>query len=104
MERIQVNEGLSRQELIEILKESKLLSGEELERLESTDPNSDSQALAKALVSEGLLTSFQMEAVLNRRHEKLKIGNYDVIDKLGTGGTGTVYKARHRRMKRVVSL
>src|SRR5262249_39835986 len=31
-------------------------------------------------------------------------GNYEVLDRLGAGGMGTVFKARHRRMKRVVAL
>ncbi len=104
MERTHVNDGLSRQEILEILKESKLLSAEDLERAEAIEPEGDSDAFAKALVERGYLTDFQMDAVLNRKHEKLKIGNYDLLDKIGTGGTGTVFKARHRRMKRIVAL
>ena len=34
----------------------------------------------------------------------LVIGNYLVLDKLGAGGMGMVFKARHRRLKRVVAL
>ena len=34
----------------------------------------------------------------------LVIGNYAVLDRLGNGGMGHVYKARHLRMDRVVSL
>lgn len=104
MEQIHVDGGLSRQELVEILKASKLLSGEELERTESIAPEASAQDLAKALVNAKVLTSFQMEALLSRRPEKLRIGNYDVLDKLGTGGTGTVFKARHRRLKRICAL
>jgi serine/threonine protein kinase len=104
MERTHVNDGLSRQEILEILKESKLLSADELARAEAIAPNGDGAALAKALVERGPLTAFQMDHVLNRKHEKLKIGNYDLLDKLGTGGTGTVFKARHRRLKREVAL
>jgi serine/threonine protein kinase len=104
MERIHVNDGLSRQEILEILKESKLLSADDLARAEAIVPDGDGPALAKALVELGLLTAYQMDAVLNRKHEKLKIGNYDILDKLGTGGTGTVFKAKHRRMKRIVAL
>src|SRR5262249_28975611 len=51
-----------------------------------------------------LLTSYQLELIIAGKHERLRIGNYDVLDKLGTGGTGTVFRARHRKMKRVVAL
>ena len=34
----------------------------------------------------------------------LVVGNYVVLDKLGQGGMGQVYKARHRKMERVVAL
>src|SRR5688500_6419960 len=33
-----------------------------------------------------------------------RIGNNDVLAKLGSGGTGTVFRARHGRMQRVVAL
>lgn len=32
------------------------------------------------------------------------LGGYELIDKIGVGGMGQVFKARHRRMKRVVAL
>lgn len=51
-----------------------------------------------------VLTSYQMGAVLNREFDHLRIGNYDVLDQLGAGGMGSVFKARHRRMKRIVAL
>ena len=87
------------------LKESKLLSEEEVQRARTASSSSeDAPSFAQSLVVSGVLTSYQMEAVHDRRFEQLRIGNYDVLDRLGAGGMGTVYKARHRRMKRIVAL
>ncbi|HYT93186.1 MAG TPA: serine/threonine-protein kinase, partial [Gemmataceae bacterium] len=100
-----MNEGLTRQELLHSLQEAKLLSPEDFERAGAIEPAvADGKSLARALVAAGLLTSYQAELILNRRFEKLRIANYDVLDKLGVGGMGTVFKARHRRMKRIVAL
>jgi serine/threonine protein kinase len=64
----------------------------------------DAAALARQLVDGGILTSYQADALLAGRLADLKMGNYDILAKLGAGGMGAVYKARHRRMKRVVAL
>ncbi len=52
----------------------------------------------------GLLTNYQIDAIGQGGTQPLRVGNYDVLDRLGAGGMGTVFKARHRRMKRVVAL
>ena len=44
------------------------------------------------------------EAVRERKFAELVVGKYEVLERLGAGGMGTVFKARHRRMKRVVAL
>ncbi|MFM9067644.1 MAG: protein kinase domain-containing protein, partial [Planctomycetota bacterium] len=64
----------------------------------------DSQRLTDLLVERGFLTAFQQTALLAGRADSLRIGNYDLLDRLGAGGMGTVYRARHRRMKRIVAL
>lgn len=66
--------------------------------------NGDPQELAKLLVERRLLTAFQVTALSEGRGAALQVGNYDIIDRLGAGGMGTVFKARHRRMKRIVAL
>src|SRR5262245_6343461 len=66
--------------------------------------NADPALLAKILAKDGLLTAFQLSALREERGRSLRVGNYDILDRLGAGGMGTVFKARHRRMKRVVAL
>ncbi len=66
---------------------------------EITGPN-----LLSLLTAEGKLTPYQAEQVGNGRANQLMIGNYLVLSKLGEGGMGTVFKALHRRMQRVVAV
>jgi serine/threonine protein kinase len=61
-------------------------------------------ALAKALIQAGKLTKYQAAAVYQGKAKGLMFGKYVVLDKLGAGGMGVVYKARHRTMDRVVAL
>ena len=51
-----------------------------------------------------MLTPYQAGAVLQKKTKGLVLGNYVVLDKLGAGGGGMVFKARHRKLDRVVAL
>src|SRR6516164_8428746 len=96
---------LSREEFLHNLQDSGLLSHEELKKcVEQASGPGDGEALAQRLIAAGKLTPFQAAAVRQRHFEELRIGNYQVLDRLGAGGMGTVFKAMHRRMKRVVAL
>ena len=65
---------------------------------------SDARMFARSLVDAGRLTPFQVDAIMEGRLPELRIGNYVVMSRLGAGGMGTVYKARHRSMNRTVAL
>src|SRR5262245_6529129 len=98
---------LSREEFLRNLSDSGLFSQEEMKAALAALPGpqaADGEAVAQRLIAAGKLTPFQAAAVRERNFEELVIGNYQVLDRLGAGGMGTVYKARHRRMKRVVAI
>lgn len=101
-------ELLSRETLRERLEASSLLAGEELacslKWLDEQPNEFDASWAANSLADQGWLTLFQARAICDGRLGDLHIGNYDVLDRLGSGGMGTVYKARHRRMKRIVAV
>lgn len=64
----------------------------------------DAQAAAKLLIDRGKLTKYQAAAVYQGKGKELLFGDYVVLDRLGAGGMGQVFKARHRRMDRIVAL
>ncbi len=68
--------------------------------LETTLP----EAVAKQLVRSGHLTQFQAQLALSGKASSLVIGSYMVLEKIGQGGMGQVYKVRHKTMKREVAL
>jgi serine/threonine protein kinase len=98
---------LSRDEFLQYLSDSGLFSKGEFDSVLECLPKDtavDGEAIAQHLIAEGKLTKFQVAALRDRSFEDLVIGNYQVLDRLGQGGMGTVYKAKHRRMKRIVAI
>ncbi|MGL5095493.1 MAG: serine/threonine protein kinase, partial [Planctomycetia bacterium] len=64
----------------------------------------DGSQPARQLVKIGRLTAYQANCVFHGRFANLSLGDYLLLDKLGEGGMGAVFKALHRRMERVVAL
>ncbi|MGD0283963.1 MAG: serine/threonine-protein kinase, partial [Dissulfurispiraceae bacterium] len=64
----------------------------------------DGKQLAESLYYHKKMTRFQVQAVYQGKTRGLVVGNYVVLDRLGGGGMGQVYKARHRKMDRIVAL
>jgi serine/threonine protein kinase len=70
----------------------------------STAGRNPDESIATFLTDRGKLTGFQAASIRQGKTKELVIGNYVILDRLGAGGMGTVYKARHRRMKRIVAI
>src|SRR5205807_1704023 len=64
------------------------------------NPYADATAVAEYLVKLGLLTTFQATRLLEGQGRGLVLGPYILVDVLGTGSIGTVYKALGRADRR----
>ncbi len=62
------------------------------------------RSVARFLVTEGLLTKFQAELLLAGRTSGFLLGQYRILEPIGQGGMGRVFKAVHQTMNRVVAL
>ncbi len=95
-------------EFVRALSDSGLITADEINAFirglpEERRPD-DGRQLLQEMVRYKRLTKFQAQAVYQRKTRGLVLGNYVVLDKLGEGGMGQVFKARHRRMDRLVAL
>jgi serine/threonine protein kinase len=93
-------------DLLRALHAARLLPPARLESLAGEWADSPGSVADRAgeLVECGLLTAYQGEQVLAGKARQLKLGQYRLLDRLGAGGMGQVYKAEHLLMKRVVAL
>ena len=95
-------------EFIATLTESGLMAQEEVDEflagVSEQEKPEDGEQLAKLLYRSEKLTKFQTQCIYQGKTKGLVLGNYVVLDKIGKGGMGHVYKAQHKRMKREVAL
>jgi formylglycine-generating enzyme required for sulfatase activity/serine/threonine protein kinase len=100
--------AISIERFLDALKRLALLPSEQLAAIEDAVPlaerTHDADELARRLVREGQLTRFQAAAIYQDKADGLMLGNYLILDRLGSGGMGQVFRARHRRMDRVVAV
>jgi serine/threonine-protein kinase len=86
------------------LGQSGLLPPDQVEELKGQYAARDSTAVSDQLVRQKVLTPYQARRLAEGQHEGLVLGPYHILEELGRGGFGLVYKARHAVMVRVVAL
>jgi serine/threonine-protein kinase len=82
---------------------------EGLEAKRAAGPAAASTPIGDFLIDKGLLAREQVHQILleqNRRKvaKERRVGNYEIIEKIGVGGMGAVYRARDLRNGRVCAL
>src|SRR5437773_1493879 len=80
-----------------------LITTEELEECKAV-AESGAEALLEKLVKAGYLTATQATRILHERSLGQQIPGYKLLDKLGQGAMGTVFKARQLSMNRLVAV
>ncbi len=99
--------GQSLRQFLHSLRESKLLEPEELNDFLAERPglrDDDTASLIDALLARGLLNEYQVQRISSGQTFGLVLGNYRIVNWLGAGGMGVVYKAEHVHMKRPVAI
>ena len=64
----------------------------------------DPISLAERLVEDEVLTVYQARRFLKNKPHGLLVGRYIILDRIGSGSMGRVYKAHHQMMDRIVAL
>jgi serine/threonine protein kinase len=78
---------------------------EHLRKLSQKDAMpAEPRKLAAVLVRDGVITGFQAEQFLQGKWRGFTIGGYRILERIGAGGSGTVYLAEHQVMKRRVAV
>src|ERR1700691_6146649 len=92
--------------LIAALREHKLLQPAQLEEIMRSPlvQGGDVRALSRDLVERGWLTSYQANQLLQGRGKDLLVGPYQILERIGEGGMGQVFKARHRTTSQLTAV
>jgi serine/threonine protein kinase len=64
----------------------------------------ETNKLAGLLIRDGIVTHFQAEQILQGKWRRFTIGKYKVLERLGSGGMGSVYLCEHKLMRRRVAV
>jgi serine/threonine protein kinase len=96
-------------EFLELVRKSGVVEEKRLEaflqKLRAAGPLPTEPAkLAGFLVRDGVLTHFQAEQINQGKWRRFTIGKYKVLERLGSGGMGSVFLCEHKLMRRRVAV
>ncbi len=95
-------------DLLPVIRDSGIMSEKQIAELRAKvvrgEYPMDSMELAERLVRDQVITAYQAKRFLGNRSHGLIVGRYVILDRIGSGSMGRVYKAHHVMMDRVVAL
>ncbi len=99
----------STDEFLDLIRKSQVLDDKKLDSYwaqlsASGHFPADAGKLAGLMIRDGLLTHFQAEQILQGKWRRFSIGKYKVLERLGSGGMGSVYLCEHKLMRRRVAV
>jgi serine/threonine protein kinase/WD40 repeat protein len=88
--------------LLDSLRQYRLLSEDQIAQIQTHlgGRTNDFEAVLKELLERKWLTPFQVEMIRAGDIADLVLASWVLLERLGEGGMGQVYKARHRNLKR----
>src|SRR5205085_7045672 len=89
--------------LLDDLRQHRLLEPPQLKQL-APGRFTDAKMLAKDLLQRKWLTSYQANLLLQGKGQELVLGQYLLLEPLGEGGMGQVFKARNWKIGKIVAL
>ncbi len=96
---------MDRNTFLDHLRQSGLLTEEQLTAgVARFGDDAPADTLVDGLIADGLLTTFQAKRLCAGKGQGLVLGQYRILDELGRGGFGQVYKALHTVMDRIVAI
>jgi len=83
---------------------SGVMTAEQLSAIQEQGDVTNAQGLVETLIREKELTAYQAKAIIDGNARGLVVGTYIILDKIGAGGMGQVFLAKHQPMNRIVAL